>query len=94
MTFMTFEILGYGIVLNWPDVLGTFGVVAVLICYFLLQSEKVKFNDYSFYALNAGGSGLIMISLLYSFNFASFLVECFWFSISIYGLIRRLMKTA
>jgi len=41
-----------------------------------------------FSLLNAAGSLLIIVSLLFKFNASAFLVEAFWFFISLLGLIK------
>ena len=68
------------------DVIGIVGVVIVVVTYFLLQSEKIDSKGFLYSFLNAFGSLLIMYSLLYNWNLASFIIEFFWILISIYGL--------
>ncbi len=88
------NIIIFGYTLVWSDLVGTVGVSFILIAYFLLQTEKVRFNGYRYLLLNAVGSALITVSLFYTFNFASFVIECFWLTISLYGLVRRMIKPA
>jgi hypothetical protein len=38
--------------------------------------------------MNGIGALLVVVSLLYRFNLSAFLVEAFWFLISVYGLIK------
>jgi hypothetical protein len=38
--------------------------------------------------MNGIGALLVVVSLLYRFNLSAFLVESFWFVISIYGLLK------
>ncbi len=59
------------------DALGALGVLAVLSGFFLLQSERVRFDDYAYLGMNAVGSLMIMASLIFKFNPASFLIEIF-----------------
>lgn len=68
------------------DVVGIVGVAIVVATYFLLQSEKIDSKGFMYSFLNAFGSLLIMYSLLYNWNLASFIIEFFWILISIYGL--------
>lgn len=56
--------------------------------YLLLQAEKIRSSDLSYSLMNAFGALLVVISLLYRFNLSAFLVEAFWFAISMYGLIK------
>jgi hypothetical protein len=68
------------------DVVGLVGVVIVVITYFLLQSEKIDSKGFLYSFLNAVGSLLVVYSLLYNWNLASFILEFFWILISLYGL--------
>ncbi len=68
------------------DIIGIIGVSIVVATYFLLQSEKIDSKSFLYSFLNAFGSLLIMYSLLYNWNLASFIIEIFWILISLYGL--------
>lgn len=68
------------------DLVGIFGVAIVVATYFLLQSQKIDSKGFLYSFLNAFGSLLIMYSLLYNWNLASFVIEIFWILISLYGL--------
>ncbi len=68
------------------DTIGIIGVVMVLITYFLLQSQKIDSKGFLYSFLNAFGSLLIVYSLLYNWNLASFIIEFFWILISLWGL--------
>jgi hypothetical protein len=46
----------------------------------------------SFSLLNAVGSLLIMFSLVFKFNVSAFLIEVFWFLISLIGLAKWLIS--
>ena len=70
------------------DTLGIIGVVIILIAYFALQIEKLSVQDWRYSAMNAFGALLILISLLFSFNLASFIIEIAWLAISLFGLFR------
>lgn len=73
-----------------PDVVGLVGVFLLLIAYFFLQSGRLSQASGAYSILNAGGSGMILVSLYFDFNLASALVEGAWFVISLYGLSRFL----
>jgi predicted membrane protein len=73
------------------DILGTFGVSLIVISYFLLHVGKLQSRDFLYSFLNGIGSLLVLISLIYEFNFPSFIVEIFWLLISIYGMIKYFM---
>ena len=72
------------------DVLGIGGVVIILIAYLLLQIEKLSIQDWRYSAANALGAILILVSLFFSFNLASFIIEIAWLLISIFGLFKAL----
>lgn len=71
------------------DVIGLAGVVAIIIAYYLLQSDRLRYDDYSYLFLNGVGAVLIMISLAFAFNLAAFAMEAIWVAISIYGAVKR-----
>ncbi|MGI8555023.1 MAG: CBU_0592 family membrane protein [Pyrinomonadaceae bacterium] len=70
------------------DFLGSVGVAIIIVTYVLLQTGKVKSENLIYSILNAGGASLIIISLVFNFNFSAFIVEFFWVLISIYGIIK------
>jgi hypothetical protein len=76
----------------WYDVLGTFGVAVIVITYVLLQIERLRSEQLVYSILNALGAILILISLFFSFNFPSFIVEFFWLLISLYGIGKYLVR--
>ena len=73
-----------------PDAIGFLGVAMLIGAYAALQFGKLSADDPWYSGLNALAAVLITVSLLYSFNAASFVIEVFWFLISIYGLWRAL----
>lgn len=70
------------------DLLGLIGVALILLTYLLLQLEKVSARDWRYSAMNAVGAVLILISLVFSFNLASFVIEIAWLGISLFGLFK------
>ncbi len=74
---------------GWHDLLGNTGVVMVIGTYFALQTGRMSINDRVYSLLNAMGAVLILMSLMIDFNLSSFIIEIVWFSISVYGLMRR-----
>jgi len=70
------------------DLAGFVGVLLIVIAYLLLQLEKLPSSSLSFSLLNASGSLLIALSLFFKFNLSAFLIEVFWFLISLIGLAR------
>jgi len=78
--------------MSWGDVIGVLGAAAVLAGYLLLQLGRLKRSDRSFLLLNLFGSAGILCSLAYKFNLSATLIEAFWFAISLYGLVRLVLK--
>lgn len=77
---------------QWFDVVGSIGVAIIILTYVCLQIGKIKSDALIYSLLNAFGASLIIISLVYSFNFSAFIVEFFWVLISIYGIIKYFLK--
>jgi len=73
------------------DLAGFVGVLLIVIAYLLLQLDKLPSSSLIFSLLNAAGSLLIMFSLLFKFNESAFLIEVFWFLISLLGLAKWLI---
>ncbi|MEP6787776.1 MAG: hypothetical protein ABJB40_05050 [Acidobacteriota bacterium] len=76
----------------WYDILGTLGVAVIILTYVLLQLGRIKSEQLAYSLLNAAGASLILVSLYYSFNFPSFIVEFFWLLISLFGLGKYLFR--
>jgi len=77
---------------NLFDVAGFVGVFLIVIAYLLLQLDKLPSSSLSFSLMNAAGSLLIILSLLFKFNVSAFLIEVFWFLISLLGLAKWLIS--
>lgn len=75
--------------LTLADLIGLVGVAMLIGAFFLLQCEKVKFDDYLYLGFNSGGSALIAVSLLGEFNMSAFIIEVAWAAVSLFGLYRR-----
>lgn len=74
------------------DIIGLAGVACVLAAYFLLQIEKVKGDSLSYLLLNLVGACLLIVSLMVTFNLASFVIELCWLAISIFGLAKLVWR--
>lgn len=72
------------------NTIGIIGVALVLIAYFFLQIDKLPQDSITYSLLNLIGSVFILISLHYSWNLASFIIEISWLLISIFGLIKAI----
>lgn len=77
--------------LNWYDAAGFTGVILIIVAYLLLQLNKLPSSSPLYSGLNAIGALLVIVSLLFDFNVSAFLMEAFWFLISLMGLARTLV---
>ena len=77
---------------SWFDLVGNIGVLLMVVAYLLLQLEKLSSSAVSYLLLNAAGAVLVIISLMFRFNFSAFLMEAFWLLISLYGLTKTLLS--
>ena len=77
----------------WYDILGTLGVGIILVAYILLQIERLRSEHPAFSLMNAVGAAMILVSLWFQFNFASFLMEFFWLLVSLFGIGKYLIAT-
>lgn len=68
------------------DIIGIAGVACVICAYFLLQLEKVRGDGFGYLMLNLTGACFLIISLMVTFNLASFIIELCWLAISLFGL--------
>lgn len=78
--------------LNWFDLAGFVGVMLIVIAYLLLQLNRLPSSAPVYSLLNALGALLVMVSLVFDFNLSAFLMEAFWFLISLMGLLRPLVS--
>ena len=76
----------------WYDILGTVGVAIIIFAYVLLQLGRLRSEQLAYSLFNAVGASFILVSLYYSFNFPSFVVEFFWLLISLFGIGRYFLK--
>jgi len=74
--------------MRWYDAAGLFGVVFILIAYFLLQAGRLRGDALSYQLMNAFGAFALLVSLLYAFNLSAFVMEAAWLAVSIYGIAR------
>lgn len=77
---------------GWHDVVGITGVAMILLAYLGIQIERIDGQSLAYSVINMVGAILIMISLYFTFNLASFIIECFWLAISILGIVRWLRR--
>ena len=78
--------------MQWYDALGSLGVFLIIFTYVLLQIGRIRSESLLYSVLNAAGASLIIVSLVYSFNFSAFIVEFFWLLISLFGIGKYFLK--
>ena len=71
-----------------PDFLGRIGVATIILAYVLLQTQRLGSEQLSYSVMNGVGAALILVSLWYSPNLPSVVVESLWLVISVYGIVR------
>ena len=71
-----------------PNLVGLLGVAAYLTAYALLQLNRLGSHDPRYLVLNAAGSALILVSLLYDFNLPSFVTQTAWLVFTAVGFVR------
>jgi hypothetical protein len=57
-----------------------------------VQMEKLDPHGAPALLMNLAGAILVLISLIFAFNLASFALETVWASMATYGLIKLLMR--
>jgi hypothetical protein len=77
---------------DWFDLISSIGVGVIILTYIALQFEKIRSDSLFYSLLNAVGASLIIVSLIYNFNFSAFIVEFFWLLISLFGVGKYFLK--
>ena len=78
---------GFGIKMTLPDLIGLTGVALLIITYALLQLDKIDPKGFWYSFNNLLVAILVTVSLIYTPNLASIVIEIFWFLISLYGVV-------
>ncbi len=68
------------------DVIGLIGVALLIYTYAMLQFDRIDPKGFWYSFNNMIVAILVTVSLVYSFNLASMVIEVFWFSLSVYGI--------
>ena len=68
------------------DAIGMLGTLLVALAYCLLQLERTDPRGLSYNMINLVGAALLLLSLCFNFNLASFVIEIFWIGASLLGL--------
>ena len=76
-----------------PDgYIGLLGAALILGAYAGVQLKKLDPHDLPALLLNLGGASLVIVSLIFEFNLAAFLLEAAWVGIAVAGLFSWLRK--
>ena len=75
-----------------PDLIGLTGVALLIITYALLQLDKIDPKGFWYSFNNLLVAILVTVSLVYTPNLASIVIEVFWFLISLYGVVMFFKK--
>ncbi len=70
------------------NAIGLSGMVVLLAAFFLQQKGSIVSGGRTYLWMNLFGAVLVLISLMRFWNLASFLLECAWMLISLYGLFK------
>jgi len=81
-------------VVTIPDIIGLIGVALLISTYALLQFDKIDPKGFWYSFNNMVVAILVTVSLLYSWNLASMVIEVFWFSLSVYGVVMYFRRKA
>ena len=69
-----------------PDLIGFSGVALLIVTYALLQLERIDPKGFWYSFNNLIVAILVTVSLVYTPNLPSLVIEFFWFIISAYGI--------
>ena len=75
-----------------PDIIGLVGVTLLITTYGLLQFDRIDPKGFWYSFNNMCVAILVTVSLVYNFNLASMVIEVFWFTLSVYGLLKYFRK--
>jgi len=75
-----------------PDLIGFTGVALLIITYAMLQLDKIDPKGFWYSFNNLIVAILVTVSLVYTMNIASMIIEVFWFIISLYGIVAYLKR--
>lgn len=78
--------------MSLADAAGIAGVAMILAAYAGATSGRLDPKRPAALVLNLVGAGLILLSLIYDFNLAAFLMEAAWALVALLGLARLAFK--
>ena len=72
------------------EMIGVIGFCLYVMNYALLTFRRLNSNSRLYFAINIVAASCVLIGLAASFNLASALIQIFWVTMSIIGLVLRL----
>ena len=69
------------------DVIVLVGVALLVTTYAMLQTDRIDPKGFWYSFNNMVVAMLVSVSLYYTWNTASVVIEVFWFLISVYGIV-------
>jgi hypothetical protein len=76
------------------DLVGFAGAAIAVVAYFLNQQGWLRSDDWRFPFANLLAALLIFLSLCFEWNFPSVVIEIFWAAISLWGMVKALIRRA
>ena len=76
------------------DIIGILGTALLIAAYFANQQRWLRSEDWRYPFANLIGAVLILVSLVFEWNFPSVVIEVFWAIISVYGMAKSLRERA
>ena len=81
------EIINLFSLQNIGHAIGLVGMICVVLAYLAVERDWLNNKDIQFYIINLIGAILLLLSLLINFNLGSFVIEIFWITISMMGIV-------
>jgi len=81
-----------GIDIEPYDLVGFAGAAVFVAVYFANQQRWLSSEDWRYPFANLIGAVLILVSLVFEWNFPSVVIEIFWAVISLYGMAKSLRE--
>lgn len=78
--------------LNLYDLIGLVGAALFVGAYAGIQFGRLDPHRPPYLLMNLFGAILVLISLLFAFNLAAFVMETIWGLVAVYGLIRYVLR--
>ncbi|MEA2050915.1 MAG: hypothetical protein U9O56_09325 [Campylobacterota bacterium] len=71
------------------EYIGLIGVGFIIVAFYLNQANKIASNSNIYLMLNLFGAFMILSTVLFDWNLATFTIESFWIAISLFGLYKK-----